>query len=845
MSEPIDYTAEVRELRRGIRDLAALSALPAIWPESDAERTVDSLAEVLLGMLRLDFVYICISYKNSPSKIEVGRISGHPSRSAESQQLGQSLAPWLDHRGMAAIPIPHPLTGEPVLTAVMRIGAADEGVLIAGKRRTGFPNPIERLLLSNGMNQAAVLLQRKIASDAREQTFAMERRLGDQLRRMFEQAPGFMVILRGPQHVFELANAAFSHLVGDRNLIGKPLLEVLPEVAEQRFPRLLDEVYATGKPFVGSGMAVVLQREQGVAPEQRYIDFVHQPLIEADGSISGVFVEGTDVTERKRVEQALIRSEERLTLLWESAQILLAAQNPDVMLKALFAKVVIAVEVDAYFNFMADASDSSLRLRSYVGISAAEAQRIDLAAFDQSVCNTVVPAQAARVAIATHVQNSHDPLTEAIREYGISAYACYPLMAGERLMGTLSFGSRKRDHFANDDLDFLRTISRYVAVAYERLQLIDGLRDAHRRKDEFIATLAHELRNPLAPIRQAAQIARAPGATEEKLRWSYDVIDRQVQHMALLLEDLLDVSRITRGTLALRKKRADLRSIIDAALETARPLIDARNHRVSLELPDSSMHIEADTLRLAQVVANLLTNAAKYTEPNGSIQLSARFENETLVLVVADTGVGIEPEMLTRVFEMFSQVKSVIDRAEGGLGIGLALVKGLVALHGGTVEAQSAGIGRGSQFTVRLPRGIPHEATTPESETTTLNGSSVVPRKILVADDNRDAADSLAIYLGLLGHGVQTAHDGNDALRRAESFRPDVVLLDIGMPSLNGYEVAKQIRSQTWGTQTILIAVTGWGQESDKQRAREAGFNYHLTKPLNPERLIELLSVVR
>jgi PAS domain S-box-containing protein len=370
-----------------------------------------------------------------------------------------------------------------------------------------------------------------------------------------------------------------------------------------------------------------------------------------------------------------------------------------------------------------------------------------------------------------------------------------------------------------------------------------SLREADRRKDEFLATLAHELRNPLAPIRSAARILASPRLGERELAWSRDVIGRQVQHMARLLDDLLDISRITRGRLELRRGRVGLAGIVDAAVETARPLLDERRHTLVVRLPDAPVELDADPVRLAQVLANLLTNAAKYTDAGGHVELDARVEDRELTIAVRDDGIGLAPESLGRVFEMFSQVASALDRSEGGLGIGLALVRGLVELHGGTIAARSEGAGRGSEFVVRLPLPADEPAAVgPAPETAQ---PTATPRRVLVADDNRDAAESLRLLLGFAGHEVRTAHDGRAALHVAEEFRPDVVLLDIGMPGLNGYEVAAQLRAEPWGRDVLLVAITGWGQEQDRQLALQSGFDRHVTKPVDPDFVEVLLAEPR
>ena len=368
----------------------------------------------------------------------------------------------------------------------------------------------------------------------------------------------------------------------------------------------------------------------------------------------------------------------------------------------------------------------------------------------------------------------------------------------------------------------------------------DALRKADQRKDEFLATLAHELRNPLAPIRTAAEMLTRPNLSEEQLTWSHLVIHRQVEHMARLLDDLLDVARITRGKLQLRLQPCDLGTIVDTAIEATRPLLAARKHGLTVELPPELPSFDADPVRLAQVLSNLLTNAAKYTDSPGRISLKARTENGTLRISVKDNGIGLSPAALADIFNMFSQVQDSHSRTEGGLGIGLALVKGLVDLHGGTIDVFSEGAGRGSEFVVTLPCRI--SEARPVEPAAVEEAGTTVSRKILVADDNQDAANTLAMLLRLAGHDVRTAHGGQAALTLADEFQPEFVLLDIGMPDLDGYEVAKQLRLTDGGKNVRLIALTGWGQDEDKRRAREAGFDYHLTKPVDPHRLDALLA---
>jgi signal transduction histidine kinase/ActR/RegA family two-component response regulator len=382
-----------------------------------------------------------------------------------------------------------------------------------------------------------------------------------------------------------------------------------------------------------------------------------------------------------------------------------------------------------------------------------------------------------------------------------------------------------------------------LARANSRLEsTMAALREADRKKDEFLATLAHELRNPLAPVIHAVKLMESAAADDAQRQWGREVIARQVQRMALLLDDLLDVSRITRGRLELRKDYVDLQSLVNSAVETARPLIDAKNHTLTLDLPADSVVLEVDSLRLSQALSNLLTNAAKYTDAHGLIKLTALQDAEGLAIRVTDNGIGIESVVIKGLFEMFSQIDSAIDRAEGGLGIGLALVKGLVALHGGTVQATSTGLGQGSEFTIRLPRSVVVERRAAGSSKLPSPVVLAGPRgKVVIADDNRDAADSLKLLLELSGYDTFVAYNGQEALDFGASERPSAFILDVGMPDMTGYEVARRIRQQAWGRNALLVAVTGWGQDDDKERAKSAGFDHHFTKPVNPEAVEQVL----
>ncbi|HEY1892086.1 MAG TPA: response regulator [Steroidobacteraceae bacterium] len=396
----------------------------------------------------------------------------------------------------------------------------------------------------------------------------------------------------------------------------------------------------------------------------------------------------------------------------------------------------------------------------------------------------------------------------------------------------------------------------------ERARAEEALKEADRHKDEFLAMLAHELRNPLAPIHNAIELMRLKPLADPQLNWSRDVIARQLTSLTRLVDDLLDVSRITRGKINLTRQAVELEALISRAVETVHPLFDERKHQLTLELPEPGIRVFGDTTRLTQAIANVLGNAAKYTDEGGQIAVSAVISASDVDICVRDNGIGIRPELLPHVFELFTQLDRDNGRTQGGLGIGLALVQRLVQMHGGAVSASSQGPGMGSEFVIRLPRLRDDEepVEAPRAVVAAMNvaptesemASVVTPlvtasaarmaRRILIADDNNDALESLATLLQLSGHEVFTATNGGTALQSVERHLPEVVLLDIGMPLLDGYEVARRIRAQPWGQRITLVALTGWGQDSDRRRSREAGFDSHLVKPLDLETLTDLLA---
>jgi PAS domain S-box-containing protein len=432
----------------------------------------------------------------------------------------------------------------------------------------------------------------------------------------------------------------------------------------------------------------------------------------------------------------------------------------------------------------------------------------------------------ARASAAVRARDREVLEADAAREYDLAL----PTPFGERTVRSVKFPLR--------DAAGRRYVGSITMDVTEQREAEEALRSADRRKDQFIATLAHELRNPLAPIRTAVAILGREGAAEPDRAWSRDVIERQVAHMGRLVDDLLDVARVSSGKLLLRKERVTLATVIAAALETSRPALDAAGHKLVMRTPAAQAMVDADPTRLAQVLSNLLDNAAKYTAPGGTIELHAGQEGSEVVIAVRDNGMGFPPELARQLFEPFEQWAPA-EHTAAGLGIGLSLVRGIVELHGGTVSAASEGPGKGSCFEVRLPLAAAEPSSAPRAKA----ARPVAPPgvRVLVADDNRDAADTLCRILSIYGYEVRAAYDGSAALEVCETFRPHAAVLDIGMPVRTGYDVARELRARR-GAELRLIALTGWGSEDDVQRAREAGFDHHLTKPADPRLLNEMIS---
>ncbi len=580
--------------------------------------------------------------------------------------------------------------------------------------------------------------------------------------------------------------------------IGRTVSEVLPPELAGQFEGALRQVLRTGEPLLG----LDLHGATAAHPDERYWLASYYPVYRADGAVIGVHGVIQDMTEQRRLTDAV--------------------EGNRRMLYAVVEQCPYGIYlVDADFRF------ASVNARSEAG-AFASIRPVVGRAFDEAMRTIWKEPTASEIIDAfQHTLDTGDPY-----------YAKNFLRSRADVDQTEGYEWELHRVTMPDGRP---GVVCYFYDSTELRAVEQQLKEAARRKDEFLATLAHELRNPLAPIRNGLELIKLAGPQEPVVEKARSMMERQLTQMVRLVDDLMDVSRISRGTLELRKEQTPLAAVVNSALEASRPLVTQMGHTVSVSLPPQPLLVEVDFTRLAQVFVNLLNNAAKYSSRGGHIQLDVEQQGGDVVVTVRDTGVGIGADQLLRIFEMFTQVDASLEKSQGGLGIGLTLVKRLVELHGGAVEATSNGPGQGSAFIVRLPIVV-DSSRAPAVGVDVEPAAANSPLRILIVDDNRDAADSLETVLRGMGHDTRTAYDGLACVDTADVFRPDVILLDIGLPTLNGYDVCRRIREYSWGNDVVVIAATGWGQDDDLRLAREAGFDHHMLKPVDPQALVTVLA---
>jgi PAS domain S-box-containing protein len=619
--------------------------------------------------------------------------------------------------------------------------------------------------------------------------------------------------------------------------LGKKVNEATPELAgagEEHYRRVIN----TGRPVLDVG----LQGPSGARlNEKRHWLASYHPVRDENGAIMGVNVAVRDITDRKQAEADTL-------FLLDVGECIRFANDPDEMMWAI--AVALGEQLGAGRCSFAeiDSDRHQLRVqRDYHRYAPSLVGAYSLRQLDPSVLDE---AKAARTIVVN--DTARDDRTAAnfknLAAAGITAFLAAPLLRDGKLVSCLLLASPEPREWSEREIALVNAVAERTWLAAERLRLDHALRqsevalrEADRRKDEFLATLAHELRNPLGLIRNVVSLLES-GAANSEIDWGRKIIDKQVNYLTRLTDDLFDISRITRDKLDLRKEEVQLAEIIKGAVEASHSLIQQRGHEFTVNMPSGPIYLLADNIRLTQAVMNLLNNAAKYTPNAGRIALTVTIESDQAMISIKDNGIGIAAGDLPQVFDLFFQADRSFARAEGGLGLGLTLVNRLVEMHGGTVEVRSSGLNQGSEFVVRLPV-IPSPAVAEHQPGTADNGKvlSNGQRRILVADDFPESAQLLARLLRRDGSDVRVALDGLEAVETAVQFQPDIVLLDIAMPKLDGYETARKIRQQPWGRKAILIALTGWGQQQDRRRTKDAGFDVHLTKPVNYQAIAKLL----
>jgi len=791
--------SELDSLRKTTRDLVALTTLPAIWGNLAPARVVESLADVLLRTLDLDLVH-------GRLLASVGSDAGDTIRSTmpDAQALFLPLVEAVLEN--EAAPHVHLIDGQPFYTCVFRFGVrGDIGALVVGARRSDFPTRNERMLLGVGVNQATVVLQRQLAERALAHSESQFLNFADTAPSMLwvTEPNGSCSFLSRGWHAFtgqgkeEGLGFGWTAMIHPDDRDGARSAFVAANARREEFS--------------------LEHRIRHVDGSYRWVIDAGRPRFSAEGDFLGFVGNVLDINDRKQTEQSLFETRETLSAVFEALPVGVAVvdQQGKVVLSNKEMQQYLPSGLlpsrddarrDRWRTFHADGSPRSPE--EFAGARALRGER-------------VVPGIE-----ALYTRDDGGEIWTQV--------AAVPLAASD--------GTPNGQVSVVMNIDaFKRTEAALRLAETRQRSLFDEVARSNKNLSEFLAVLAHELRNPLAPILTGLEIMRMRADNADAVMNVRGIIERQVKQLSHLINDLLDIARVTNGKVDIKKQLVDLKSIVSNAVETSLPLIEKGHHEFSLKLHDAPLPVNADAARIAQVIGNLLTNAAKYTPHGGSIKLTVEQDGSEAVIAVSDSGIGIPAEWLESVFDMFSQVGRNMHHAQGGLGIGLSLVRQLVNLHEGTVEATSAGPGQGSTFVVRLPLALAGMAAFAGAGTADARAATTNTFRILVADDNVDAASTLASLLDMHGHELRIAHDGRQALLLAEQFRPQVVFLDIGMPDMTGYEVANRLRSNRELAACTIVAVSGWGAKDDLARAKEAGFDMHFTKPVAPADVCDYL----
>jgi PAS domain S-box-containing protein len=811
MEIPEKQDPEGERLRHTMRDLVALSTLPAIWGELAPEGVIRSLCGVLLTTLDLEFAYVQVCEPGKQEAMDAVRSRQEGSAdgflAAARTALDKARLPGVATPGTAAPGVVDPADGHTLGVSLVRLGiGGDIGSILVGSRRPGFPFDHERLLLGVAANQAAIVLQRHLARRALERS---------ELRFLeFADAAPAMLWATEPDGSCSFLSRGWYAFTGQgrEDGLGSGWTEAIHPDDRQGAHAAFLEASAQRKEF--SLEYRLLHADGGY----RWVIDKARPRFDAAGAFAGFVGSVLDISDRKQAEQALHAAQGMLSAVFEALPVGVAVADQE-------GRVHLSnQEMHQYLpTRMLPSFDEARRERW-------RAVHPDGRPYARQEFAGARALRGERVVPGIEALYTRDDGTEIWTQV-----AAVPLTGSDGMPGGQVTVITNIDAFKRTEAA-LR-----LSEANQRV-LFDEVAKSNKNLSEFLAVLAHELRNPLAPILTGLEIMRLRADSADAVVNVRGIIERQVRQLSHLIDDLLDIARVTNGKLELKKEVHELKDIVSNAVETSLPLIDKAGHAFSLQLHPAPLPVNADATRIAQVIGNLLTNAAKYTPQGGSIRLSVERAGGEALISVMDNGIGIPSESLGTVFDMFSQVGQNMAHSQGGLGIGLSLVRQLVSMHGGSVAVASGGVGKGSAFSVRLPLELADAPGAGAAQAPAAEAPAQKIFRILVTDDNVDAASTLASLLRMYGHDLRVAHDGQEALRIAAQFLPDLVFLDIGMPGMTGYEVARELRQMAQLGASTLVAVSGWGTEDDLLRSKEAGFDQHFTKPVAPARVSAFLS---